>query len=166
MKSKDKLDIKEYLEGKVLVKLINEETGEVELEKEFKNSFVKGFVDRMFNYYLYGNTNLTSETGAKYLAVGSNGSATSYTMSRLNNELKRVEFSDVQITGTNQVKFTAYFNSTSFSGTVAEMAIFGEDDATDSANTGLMFNRVVISPSITKDNLHGLFIEWTITFSE
>lgn len=102
----------------------------------------------------------------KYCAVGHSGGITSANSTFLVSELDRQScvYTRVSQTGT----FSAFFNTAQAnSGTITEVSFWGGPSACMSRNTGIMFNRVLISSTttlITKTADYTMTIDLDVTF--
>lgn len=97
------------------------------------------------------------------LALGTGTSASTSTMTVLEsegfrkniNQIKREELS---------IKTLTMLEMSEAIGTWTEAGLF-LSDATDSANTGTLFSRVIFSPSVVKTDEDAIVIVWTISLS-
>lgn len=102
----------------------------------------------------------------KYCAVGHSGGIASAGSILLVSELDRAEFT---YTRAGQIAtFSSFFNTAAAnSGTITEIAFFGGTSANTSRNTGIMFNRILISSAvtlITKTADYTLTVDLDVTF--
>lgn len=107
-------------------------------------------------------------TGAyiKHCAVGHSGAVASAGSVLLVSELDRV--ATVYTRAAQIGTFSAFFNTAQAnSGTITEIGFFGGTSSSTSTNTGIMFNRILISSAttlITKTSDFTLTIDCDVTF--
>jgi len=102
------------------------------------------------------------ETGLTYCAVGTGNTAAVVGDTTLETELDRSTsvYTRSQSVGT----YSVFFNTGEANGVITEIGFFG-NDATSSADSGTMFNRIVLSNSITKITDYTLTIDLDIVIS-
>lgn len=154
--------IKENLKitGEVVFTLYDTKTGKQKIYK-YKNLFTLAgkiaIARRLAGVALYAN-----EGQATYAATGTGStSAPALGDIKLNTELYRNTVSSGSYSANISV-IRGFYNTTESNGTLTEFGLFGEA-ATGAADSGTLFNRVVIA--ITKTNTQTLTFEARITIS-
>jgi len=103
------------------------------------------------------------ETGISYGAVGTDDTAAAVGDTTLGSESDRNQnvYTRSQSTGT----YSTFFNTGDANATLKEIGFFG-DDASDTTDSGTLFNRVVLDTPITKTTDYTLTLDLDITFTQ
>lgn len=131
--------------------------GNLKQEYEQKNLFV--FTGKTVVLNALGDM----QSGITYGAVGTGSTAATVSDTTLATELNRNQayYSIAGYTAT----FSTFFGTSEAIGTITEVGFFGGNSATSVADTGSLFNRVVLASSISKTSDDVLTIELDITVS-
>lgn len=108
-----------------------------------------------------GTTAGTYDTGITYCAIGTDNTAAADAQTTLIAESERLEITAVEVTD-NVVVYSTFFRSTQCAIAMEEVGLFGHD-ATDTTDSGEMFNRALLSYDNSAGNFD-LTIDVTITF--
>jgi hypothetical protein len=144
------------LSGKFYGQIINHRTGEITCWEKH-NMIVKSGFDWIANLM----SNKTSRSPAiSYLAFGTDGSETTYNMTRLGAEVYRTEIEGVWDASTRELTFTGSIPQKSgLSVSIAEVGLF------NAASSGVMFDRAYFSAKGIDDDMSFNYT-FTITITE
>jgi hypothetical protein len=154
MSAKEKMDLK----GTVLFELRDVETGEV-TERHEENLVV----DDGKNDVLKALGNLGGGNAFPYLAVGDDGTSPASGDSSLVNEVERIALDDsnneyTHDTAAVEISGTWTFGTSQANTTLREAGLFS------ASSGGVMFNRTLIDPAISKSSSEELTVTWTLSF--
>jgi len=126
---------------------------------EYENLVTDAGLSLLFDWLSLQNVN-----GISYVAIGTGTTSPSKSDTQLENEtFRKAILSYEKNPSQDCITFIAYITSSDYTGDISELGLFG-GDATETANTGTLFSRVVITP-VTKTNDEGFVVEWKLTFS-
>lgn len=156
MELKSKLKVK----GKIRLELKDEKTGETIKDITIDN--LVPTVGRSALASILAGDNAKSNPGKiTYCAVGTGTATPTITGTKLTTELDRTLVSASTKSIDNQAIIKVFFSTAQANGTLSELGMFGED-ATSTADSGTMFQWILISPALVKTNTETLLITSTI----
>ena len=105
----------------------------------------------------------SGETGISYGAVGTDDTAAVESDITLGTESDRNQnvYTRSQSTGT----YSVFFNTGDANGTLKEIGFFG-NNASDTTDSGTLFNRIILDTPITKTTDYTLTLDLDITFTQ
>ncbi len=147
------------LKGKVRLILTDVVTGKQDIS-EWKSNLITT-VGKQAILRRMGNINTkTNEGMITYGAVGTGTINPSISDTILVSEIARASISSATVNGL-QLTLRVFYSTDEANGTLTEFGWFGED-ATSAANTGTLFNRILIEK--TKDSTKTLVVEQVFEF--
>jgi len=152
---KVRFEEKNVLKGHVKITIKSEETGEERIIEQ--DNLIVDTGANLLRDFLKGD----AVTGITHLAIGTDGTAPSTLDTGLIAEAFRKAITDVAFDN-RMLRLTTFIASGDWSGTVAELGLFG-NGATDTLGTGTLFSRVT-PPAFTKSSTESLTVEWTLNF--
>lgn len=144
-------------EGRVKLTLKDAKTGKIKAVDYYKNMVVTAGKNSIADA-LRGNTD-SNKGIITYCALGTGGTAPTESNINLDNELERKLVSVRSVSG-NVALFETFFTASEAVGTLLEAGLFG-DDATDTADSGTLFCRVIINRTKTANDT--LTLSWSVT---
>ncbi len=152
---KVRFEEKNVLKGHVKITIKSEETGEERIIEQ--DNLIVDTGANLLRDFLKGD----AVTGITHLAIGTDGTTPSATDTGLIAEAFRKAITDVAFDN-RMLRLTTFIASGDWSGTVAELGLFG-NGATDTLGTGTLFSRVTPT-AFTKSSTESLTVEWTLNF--
>jgi len=146
---------KPVLRGHVRITVHDEETGEEKVIEQ--DNLIVDTGANLLRDFLKGD----SVSGITHLAIGTDGTEPSAIDTSLVAEAYRKAITDIAFDN-RMLRLTTFIASGDWSGTVAELGLFG-NGATDTLGSGTLFSRVTPT-SFTKSSTESLTVEWTLNF--
>lgn len=147
-----KIPDKTSIIGTVTITVCDGNTGEIKHVQEQKNLITQLGLN-------FIASKIVNTSGAmSHMALGNGATPPTISDTTLASELGRVTLQSQSSTN-NVALFSAFFGQGVATGTLAEAGIF------NSASGGTMFNRALISPTITKNPTDTVTVQWNITVS-
>ena len=146
---------KTIMKGHVKIVLKDENTGKERVIE--KDNLIVDSGANLLRDFLKGD----SVSGLTHLAIGTGTTSPQAIDTQLENEVYRQAFTDVAVEN-RTLRLTTFITSSAYSGEISELGLFG-NGATDTAGSGTLFSRVVVS-TFTKSDSEAMTVEWTLTF--
>jgi len=123
----------------------------------------KNLVTTVGNQLLLDILGCDGRTGISYCVVGTDDTAAVIGDTTLGSESARNQsvYYRSQSTGT----YSVFFNTSQGNTTLKEVGFFG-DDASDTVDSGTLFNRIILDTPITKTTDYTLTVDLDITFTQ
>ena len=146
------------IQGQFIAELKNPKTGLVSVRKESPNLITKVGKNLIARFLLgvYG-----FDTGLTYQAIGTGTDAPLPNDTGLDEESARRKISVRQDTWGKTAAFFSFFPSAVVPNQIAEVGIFGHSTATDTADSGILFARTLLS--ITNSAGEDLTLTYVLT---
>jgi len=147
------------VKGTILITKRNAKTGKI-VEKKIYTNLVTNVGLQLICNALIDNASFTE--GITYLALGSDSTAAAVTDTTLGAEVFRKALT-LRTREDQSIELSLFMNTSEGNGTHYELGLFG-NGATASADSGDLFNRLVMSGGETKVDTETWTIEVTVSF--
>ena len=133
------------------------------LVREQENLVVNSGFDILLKN-LAGTQSVVETLEIQRLAVGTGSNAVSASDTQLQTEIDRNAVTSFTVT-TNTITARVDFSASESVGTLTELGVFVNTTATDTADSGVLFSRVLLDSAYGKASTKTLTVEWQLTIS-